>query len=65
MTQKDALELAKKLYECSVSMEEISSTSSKMLIDMSESLLSRLEHSMLPKEIRQEIEDIKKELLND
>ena len=65
MNQKEVLDLVRKLYECSIAMRDISELGSNQLLDMADAVLWKLEQVALPEELRTEIDDIKKELLDE
>ena len=65
MNQKEALELVEQLYECSKKMMDLSKPSADVLLEMASALLDKIEKTRLPENIREEIEDIKKELLDE
>jgi len=65
MTKQDIYEMTIKLYECSITMKEISFESSNILLDMASKSMELLERINLPDDVQSEIEDIKKEILSD
>ena len=65
MTRNDLYELSIRLLDCSKRMEPLDENISAVLLEMSSQTLRLLERVNIPKEVQEEIEDIKKEILND
>ena len=65
MTQKELFDLTQKLYESSILMRHISDDCADILLQMSSETLELLQKSVVPDEIKEEIESIKSEILSD
>lgn len=65
MTQTEMFDFVTKLYDCSKYMREINEEFSNVLLEMASEMVNRLESSVLPEEVKRDIEDIKSELLDD
>ena len=65
MNQQELYELTTKLFECSESMKDISMDCSDILLHMSHQTLEILSKSVMPEELRSEIDDITAEILSD
>ena len=63
MTTTELYELTTKLFECSQSMKEINMDCSNILLNMSTETLKLLEKAHISDDVKQEIEDIKSQIL--
>lgn len=65
MTKEKLFELSVKLFECSELMKDLNMDMSKILLDIATTTADLLEKSNLPEDVKQDIESIKKELLDE